>query len=379
MTNLATGATLPRRLPGIDVLRGIAAGAVALAHIAQTALPETFARWGLAWTGLGAYGVGLFFVISGFCIHAPMVRQEMAGGGSGLDHRAFYRRRFVRLYPAHVVALALSIGAAALVAAPPGFSTLVSVTTPGQLGLHLLMVHTFSPTAIYTGNSVLWTLAIETHFYLAYPLFLALRRRFGAARVCAGLFVASAALTAVSGRLPEPWGLLYVSAPFRWWEWVLGCVVVEAVLSRRPRVTPGLGAVVAAALASAAVGLGMMHVHGSRARGLVWPLLFAIVILLASWMRPPRPGILSRVLLAMGQASYSLYLVHPIAYHLAVAALVALGAGLPARAAGVALAGAALTWAFYAGVERPSMARAVAAGSAPSVPAGAVPSALRVQ
>jgi peptidoglycan/LPS O-acetylase OafA/YrhL len=66
------------------------------------------------------------------------------------------------------------------------------------------------------------------------------------------------------------------------------------------------------------------------------------------------------VLLAAGQAAYSLYLVHPIAYHLAVAALVALGAGPPVLAAGVALAGVAFTWAFYLGVERPFMTRAAA-------------------
>jgi peptidoglycan/LPS O-acetylase OafA/YrhL len=294
-----------------------------------------------------------------------MVRQELAGRGSGLDLRAFYRRRFVRLYPAHVVALLLSVASAAIVPRAPGLYSLVSVTTPAQLCAHLFMVHTFSQSAIYTGNTVLWTLAIETHFYLAYPLFLALRRRFGAARVCAALFACSAALTVATPWVPQWLSLIWVSAPYRWWEWVLGCVVVEVVFSRGPAARPSFAAVVAAALAAAAIGLGLAHVHGGIfLRWAAWPALFAGVILLASWMQPPRPGLAFRALLAAGKASYSLYLVHPIAYHLALAALVALGAGPPLRAAGVALAGVAATWAFYVGVERPFMTRA--AGGAPA-------------
>jgi peptidoglycan/LPS O-acetylase OafA/YrhL len=368
MTEPAAAATLSRRLPGIDVLRGVAAAAVAVAHVVQTALPAEYERHGGGWSAAGAWGVGIFFVISGFCIHAPMVRQELAGGGSRLDLRPFYRRRFVRLYPAHVVALFLSIAAAALVAVPPGFRSLVSVTTPGQLVLHLLMLHTFVPSAFYSGNSVLWTLAVETHFYFAYPLFLALRRRFGAGRVCAALFAFSAALTAVVNMVPARYQLLYQSAPCRWWEWVLGCVVVEAVLvsGRGARVRTGYPAVIAAALVTLAAGIALPHVPGgSRLRVLAWPVVFAMVIVLGCWMRPPRPGPISRALLAVGQASYSLYLVHPIADHLAIAALVALGAGAnpAALAAGTALAVGLFAWGFYRAVERPFMARAVAAGA----------------
>ena len=360
--------TLPRRLPGIDVLRGIAAGAVAIEHVVQTTFSAAY--HGARWTGAGAWGVGLFFVISGFCIHAPMVRQELGGGGSTLDLGAFYRRRFFRLYPAHVIALFLSIAAAALVAAPPGFLSLVSVTTPAQLAAHLLMVHTFVPGAFYSGNGVLWTLAIETHFYLAYPLFLALRRRFGSGRVCAALLLASAALTVAAPHVPPSLGFLYQSAPYRWWEWVLGCVVVEQVLggARAPSRRPSCAAVIAAALGTLAVGLALPHVTGGGfLRTFLWPVLFGAVVVMAAWMRPLGTGLAARALLAVGHASYSLYLVHPIAYHLALAALVAVAAPAPLVAAGEVLAGALLTWGFYRAVERPFMERAARA-RAPASP-----------
>jgi len=362
---------LPRRLPGIDVLRAIASLAVAVAHVVQTTLPATFAG-NAAWVTLGSFGVGLFFVISGFCIHAPLVRRELEGADTRIDYRAFYMRRFLRLYPAHLGALILSVAAAAFVATPPGAVSLVSVTTPGQLAAHLLMAHTFFRSAYYSGNSVLWTLAIETHFYLAYPIFLALRRRLGTGRVVVALLALSVALT-VAGRLSgSALDVVLASALPRWWEWVLGCLIVEWVLSRSPRFGPGFLSLTAIALGSLAVGVAIVHVHGgSFARGFVWPLVFGAVVIAGAWTRPARAWLVPRALLAVGRASYSLYLVHPIAYHLACAALFAIGTGPSARVIGLAAAGAALTWAYYAMVERPLMNRA--AGGAAGVLAGAAP------
>lgn len=348
------------------MLRAIASVAVAIAHVPQTAMPDLHARRGTDWSTLGAFGVGLFFVISGFCIHAPLVRRELEGADPRIDYRAFYRRRFVRLYPAHLGALALSVLAAALVPTPAGAASLVSVTTPTQLGLHLFMAHTFDSAAFHSGNAVLWTLALETHFYLAYPLFLALRRRFGTTRVLLFATAVAVALT-VAGRFAGPsFALVQASALGRWWEWILGCLVVELVLSRRPSASPSYLQVIAVTLGTLALGLVMPHVHGGgAARALIWPFTFGAAIVAASWMRPPEARALPRALLAVGHASYSLYLTHPIAYHLAVAALFAIGAGPPALLVGLSAAGAALTWAYYVAVERPLMNRAIAASGAP--------------
>jgi peptidoglycan/LPS O-acetylase OafA/YrhL len=343
------------------MLRAIASVAVAVTHIVQTALAGAYARRATDWDTLGVFGVGLFFVISGFCIHAPLVRRELEGGDPRIDYRAFYRRRFVRLYPAHLGALLLSVLAAALVPTPPGAVSLVSVTTPAQLGAHIFMVHTFDHAAFHSGNAVLWTLAIETHFYLAYPLFLALRRRLGTVRVLL-LTMAIAVGLSVAGRIVGgSFDLVTASALARWWEWILGCLVVETVLSRKPIAGPSYLSVIALTLGTLALGIAMLHVPGgSAARGLLWPPSFAAVIVAASWMRPPEARALPRALLTIGHASYSLYLIHPIAYHLGVAALFACGASPPALIVGLAAAGAALTWAYYIGVERPLMNRAMA-------------------
>lgn len=363
------GSLLPRHLPGIDLLRGLAAVGVTVGHLVQTATPALHQRFGGVTAALGSWGVGLFFLISGFCIHAPTVRRELAGEGSALDLRAFYRRRFLRLYPAHLIALLLSITLAALLPLRAGAGdTLLSVTTVPQFFAHVLMVHSFSKSAIFTGNSVLWTLAIETHFYLAYPFFLALRRRFGTGRVVLALTLFSALLTLFQSRLPPSLEMLYTNAPYRWWEWILGCLLVERLLIRRPAFTVGWLTVLAAALGTLVVGIALPHLRGGgMVRTMVWPVLFAGTIILAAWIGEARSGRVPAFLLTVGSASYSIYLVHPIAYHLALAASSAAGASPLMAVLACSLAAIVVSSGFYKLIERPFATRALGKAPAPAL------------
>ncbi|HET8529599.1 MAG TPA: acyltransferase family protein, partial [Methylomirabilota bacterium] len=64
----------------VDQLRGLAALAVVLCHLAVSAYREAPNLGGDPWPwlalilGFGYLGVPLFFVISGFCIHLPQAR-----------------------------------------------------------------------------------------------------------------------------------------------------------------------------------------------------------------------------------------------------------------------------------------------------------------
>ncbi|WP_263771775.1 acyltransferase family protein [Propionivibrio soli] len=119
---------------GIDRLRAIAALSVLLAHVVGPSLP------GLAkyiFTGYPA--VVAFFVISGFCIHAPYVKSE-------LPCRAFWLARFIRISIPAAIAWPLSY----------------------QLGLT-----DFNPVDGY----ILWSIVCELWYYALYPVFLFLHRR----------------------------------------------------------------------------------------------------------------------------------------------------------------------------------------------------------
>jgi peptidoglycan/LPS O-acetylase OafA/YrhL len=339
---------LAKRLVGIDMLRGLAASLVAVSHVAHTLYPRhALAHW--TWTSLGMFGVGLFFVISGFCIHAPVARGE-----SSPDWRRFYLRRFIRLYPAHLIVLFASIAAAALLPIGPHGRSFLSTVTTAQLGLHLMMAHTFSKAAFFSANAVLWTLAIETHFYLAYPLFLALRRKLGTRGVVMLAFGMFVVLRLIGRTIhaPEPF---YLAAPSLWWKWTLGCLAAEIAYARARMRISGAAIFVGLACVLAAGVLLDGHPHLGNVRRVLWPFCFAAAVLAAAWMKPTRVGAL---LASLGVASYSLYLVHPIAYHLVVRARDGAWVETPIGVALAVMTAGGLAAVFHVVVERRFMRRA---------------------
>jgi peptidoglycan/LPS O-acetylase OafA/YrhL len=50
---------------------------------------------------LGTWGVGMFFVLSGLCIHLPVARALAAGGEPTIQLGRYFKRRLFRIYPPH--------------------------------------------------------------------------------------------------------------------------------------------------------------------------------------------------------------------------------------------------------------------------------------
>ena len=99
------------RLERIDQLRGVAALAVVVCHAAVSAYRGApnlgGAPW--PWLGFGYLGVPLFFVISGFCIHLPQARLLASPAAGRPAWRRFFARRFWRLYPPYLAAIAVAL------------------------------------------------------------------------------------------------------------------------------------------------------------------------------------------------------------------------------------------------------------------------------
>ena len=131
----------------------------------------------------GYLGVSTFFTLSGFLI-ATLVLVEHANTG-GVDLRAFWRRRFRRLLPAAVVAVALVVVLVALF----GDSSAKAAVGGDASGALLyvanwrLLVSGSSYAELFSSPSPLvhtWSLAVEEQFYLIFPVVVALligRRR----------------------------------------------------------------------------------------------------------------------------------------------------------------------------------------------------------
>lgn len=152
----------------IDALRGIAALGVLLHHllhctVLEPALREILPQMVLKMSDLGADGVEVFFVLSGFVIaHSVGI-----AGMNGSDVGRFALRRQVRLDPIYWIVTLVAFGAALLesqvldLPGPP-FPSVFAVLLNG-LYLHNIV----GATPVL---DVAWTLCIEIQFYLIFVL-----------------------------------------------------------------------------------------------------------------------------------------------------------------------------------------------------------------
>jgi peptidoglycan/LPS O-acetylase OafA/YrhL len=232
------------------------------------------------------------------------------------------------------------------------------------------MLHTFVPGATYSINVVLWTIALEAHFYLLYPLLLVLRRRFGMAAICAALFALMLASRALDSVLPPAFAhVLTTNFVGRWWEWVLGAVIAErlarAPFRALPR-RPVLAATVALALAFCWV---QGRPHGVALLDVAAPFANALVVWWSARLALRTDRRLDLVLAGVGVRSYSLYLTHPITLTV-VAALAAGRLTAPAAQVLVALvASYAVAQLYFVVVERRFLPRGSSASAVSAAPA----------
>lgn len=174
----------PQRVPSLDGVRGVLIIAMMSVHLLGT---RGFAGVGLT-AAIGDYGylaVITFFVISGFLITSLLLKEVERTGRVSL--RAFYERRLFRIFPAFYtyVALIAAAGAAGLIAVPAR-DLLASAT---------YVVNYVLGRSWYVGH--LWSLSVEEHFYLLWPLaILFLPGATLAARRRSAAFVALAAIAA---------------------------------------------------------------------------------------------------------------------------------------------------------------------------------------
>jgi peptidoglycan/LPS O-acetylase OafA/YrhL len=150
------------RIPSLDGLRTIAVMIVFLSH-------ATLANFFPA-----RFGVTVFFFLSGYII-TTLMRAEFEGSGT-VSFKRFYLRRIYRIFPPLYLVMAL---AAVLTWAGYLKNT---VTWPGVTAQLLNMTNYYalygSSFEFLRGTRVLWSLAVEEHFYLFFPLlFLGLAKR----------------------------------------------------------------------------------------------------------------------------------------------------------------------------------------------------------
>ncbi len=154
-----------RRLYGLDVFRSIAVLFVVTGHtLEHSTIPDVVRRLG----SIGGFGVEMFFVLSGFLIGGILLNLVDAGRlHSPSDLRGFWARRWLRTLPMYVVAMIAFLR----------FDYLGRHSLTDYLPYWIFMQNFAWPISKFFGLS--WSLAIEEHFYLWFPMiFLAIHSFF---------------------------------------------------------------------------------------------------------------------------------------------------------------------------------------------------------
>lgn len=340
------------RVVGLDALRALAALAVFVCHLAQywsvddlpLKLPELMA--------VGAQGVDLFIVLSGFVLGLPATRVDRR-----IDLPGFLGRRALRLLPSYYVALAV---AAAIALSPAATWIVAERAGLDDLAWHVVLLQTWDPRRLGSINGSLWSVALEAQLYLVFPVLLLAARRWGVWP----LVLATAAMS-VATSLPGAASIAGSpltdahNLPARLVQFTVG-VGCAALVSRGSRGSGGTTTRPAvlwwALAATGAVAMVVTTADIRVGQSVVWAVPAAIAVLLTAGSLGPR---LARTPFERwGRASFSFYLLHQPVLLVAASALrpriasdaLALVVGL---VVGLTLTGLS-AWGLYRAVEAPS-------------------------
>jgi exopolysaccharide production protein ExoZ len=317
----------------IQYLRGLAAFGVLVFHAAERA-GHPF--------GTGAAGVDVFFVISGFIMW-------VVTSGRPVSPAEFLQRRVERIVPLYWGLTLLT--AAAAIAVPALFPAMQP--SAGHVLKSLFFVPHADPTGLIAPLVVPgWTLNYEMFFYILFAATLlapARARPYLLTAVLVGLAAARPL-----GDITNPLWSTYSNNLLL--EFAAGVWLGKAWREHR---LPGRAAgwtMVALGLAGF-VAVALSGVDVERARALLWGVPALLLVAGAVSLEQAGPIPAMPPLRALGDASYSVYLVHGLAISAAFRLLQRAGVtSLPILFAAALIAGVAAGLAAYHLVEKPLMA-----------------------
>jgi peptidoglycan/LPS O-acetylase OafA/YrhL len=316
-------------LPVLDGVRGLAILMVLVFHFVGTTLAtNAVERVIVGVTNYGAYGVELFFVLSGFLITGILYDTREKPN----YFRNFFMRRVLRIFPLYYGVLILVFVVAPLIPLLRGPS--LDFLVEHQIWAWFYAVNIYIAKEGDWSFSYLehfWSLCVEEHFYLFWPavVFLLVRRPRVLLAVCLATAFGAMLARLTGSVMGLSWWTTYVLTPFRLDGLALGAFL--AVLVRQPgglerlvRALPRVAAVAGILLVFSFVWTRMISREGME---IVLPIRAALIqILLACllvWALTASSRTLisrffsSRFMIFLGTYSYGLYVYHHfISYYL---------------------------------------------------------------
>lgn len=291
------------RLNGLDSLRGIFATMIVLLH-----MPFQSHLYYSDFVRNSDIFVEFFFVLSGFVISLSAANHVAdARSASG-----FMIRRVGRLAPLHLFMLAafLLVMAAKIAADRLGFVALDDQVDPVEMRRFILenvfLVHAFRNDTVYWLNFPSWSISAELWAYTVFAIFCLAPKRL-MPWLAAATVVGSFAV--IAGLIEPGFGHFFGNGLWRgicfFFVGYFCYVIWTQIRHFDIRGADGLE------LGGVAAVIGLTIASGNRLVELIMPIVFLVVILIFAFQR----GVVSRLLLtapfqALGERSYSIYMVH---------------------------------------------------------------------
>jgi peptidoglycan/LPS O-acetylase OafA/YrhL len=287
---------LPKHIPQLDVLRGIAVLDVMLYHITDIA-PSLHLR---PLFRLGYTGVDLFFVLSGFLITGILVRTRDNEG----YFTNFYARRILRIWPLYYALLLFTF--VLLPAFQPQLKLAIFTLCHPWQSFPFFFQNLMVNGNAYDTLRVTWSLAIEEQFYLVWPIvvWLAPRRTLKPMAVSGLLLSLGLRWSVVYGLIPPL--IIYTNTLTRLDGLALGAFLALWIPEAENRTVKWAGI----ALMAVAVPLTLVVEYSNKAQWSFFSLVaLSFAGLVCVTIQIPRVANLG-FLKYTGKISYCLYLVH---------------------------------------------------------------------
>lgn len=301
------------RIPELDGLRGIALLLVIACHFSLGTTPRNgIEEVALRFLNAGWIGVDLFFVLSGFLI-TGILRKDKGKPGA---LKNFYVRRTLRIFPPYYAFL---FGFFVVLPAIRPFRSAENIAAAAdQIYLwtytsNLTWLADYYPHLDLMGH--FWSLAVEEHFYLLWPLCILRLNRRNAIVASVGTIVGATGLRCYFASQALAPDVLYSFTLCRVDSLAMGALIA-LLRESRGSLTHWTPAAQWVASVASMVLLSLCGIYGfwwsmplvQLAGYSVLSIAFAACIILTL---NRRPGFLrSRWLMSVGQYSYTMYIVH---------------------------------------------------------------------
>jgi peptidoglycan/LPS O-acetylase OafA/YrhL len=275
----------------------------------------------VAVTKYGSYGVELFFILSGFLITGILY------DGRNRPHyfRNFFMRRLLRIFPLYYGVLALVFFVVPLISLLRGPTLDYLVDRQAWAWLYAVNIYIArnGEWSFYYLNHF-WSLAIEEHFYLFWPLVVFVLARRPWALIAASLAMSLGAMLArlIGSLAGLSWWTTYSLTPFRLDGLALGAFL--AVMARQPdalewlvRSLPRVATLVGGLLSGTFIWTLLVSRHGLElilpVRAAFFLILLACLLVwsvIAEEQSVTSRFFCSRFMVFLGTYSYGLYVYH---------------------------------------------------------------------